>query len=102
MDGVCQAVRKAGSAPSTRRDPVGIARTAGLLPAACPYDRRVEIHPTSSAPVNLLRLAESRSASVPVAARRSKNYTAGFTRFILSNTFAVMRCARGSGPFGEV
>jgi len=33
----------------------------------------------------------------------SKGYTADFTRrFILSNTFAVMRCARGSGPFGDV
>ncbi len=53
-------------------------------------------------PVNLLRLAESRSASPPAVARRSRNYTAGVTRFILSNTFAVIRCARGSGPFGVV
>ncbi len=32
----------------------------------------------------------------------NRNYTAGVTRFIRSNTFAVMRCARASGPFGVV
>lgn len=49
--------------------PLGFARSAGLRPAALPHAMTRWNYPTISVLASLLRLAESRSTSVPIAGR---------------------------------